>query len=242
MVALAESMIGGDRSAGGAETASAYPESAASDRNSRSSMCSTAGKGGPKLSGQKQNAVVAKIGSAVKRSSSSEKKLPFQDDDTPNTKGARVKEMEDRLARQQSAKQQASPPAKPQPFNENPLAVSTPPPACPLVPSSSAPVPSISPPSDVVPPPPTADAPHPSTPPKPATSPQPTTTPPAPQTPAPRAVDMAKACTHDKGGKFPSERTKQRLARLPPRPGHCRLVTRSKVPPVARLRVSVTAG
>ena len=93
-MALAESMIGGDRSAGGAETASAYPESAASDRNSRSSMCSTAGKGGPKLSGQEQNAVVAKIGSAVKRSSSSEKKLPFQDDDTPNTKGARVKEME----------------------------------------------------------------------------------------------------------------------------------------------------
>ena len=39
---------------------------------------------------------LAKIGSAVEKiSSSSEKKLPFQDDDTPNTRGARVKkEME----------------------------------------------------------------------------------------------------------------------------------------------------
>lgn len=47
------------------------------------------------LSGQEQDAVVAKIRSAAKRSASPEKKLPYQDDDTPNTKGARhKKEME----------------------------------------------------------------------------------------------------------------------------------------------------
>lgn len=47
------------------------------------------------LSGQQQDAVVAKIRSAAKRSASPEKKLPYQDDDTPNTKGARLKkEME----------------------------------------------------------------------------------------------------------------------------------------------------
>ena len=98
-MALAESMIGGDRSNSDTPAVPRQPlplrESAASDRNSRSSTCSTAGKGGPKLSGQEQDAVVAKIRSTVGTPSSSEKKLPFQDDDTPNTRGARVKkEME----------------------------------------------------------------------------------------------------------------------------------------------------
>lgn len=60
---------------------------------SRSSLGSD--KAAPKLSGQEQDAVVAKIRSAAKMSASPEKKLPFQDDDTPNTKGARLKkEME----------------------------------------------------------------------------------------------------------------------------------------------------
>ena len=60
---------------------------------SRSSLGSE--KAAPKLSGQEQDAVVAKIRSAVKMSASPEKKLPFQDDDTPNSKGARLKkEME----------------------------------------------------------------------------------------------------------------------------------------------------
>ncbi|CAN0248844.1 unnamed protein product, partial [Ascophyllum nodosum] len=79
MVALAESMIGGDRCNSDTPGVPKQPllprESAASDRNSRSSTCSTAGKGGPKLSGQEQDAVVAKIRSTVRRPSSSEKKL-----------------------------------------------------------------------------------------------------------------------------------------------------------------------
>lgn len=63
---------------------------------SRSSLGSE--KAAPKLSGQEQDAVVAKIRSAVKMSASPEKKLPFQDDDTPNSKGARLKkEMEVRV-------------------------------------------------------------------------------------------------------------------------------------------------
>ena len=96
----AESMIGGDRSDSDTPAVPRQPlplrESSASDCNSRFWTCSTAGKGGPKLSGQEQDDVVAKIGSVVKkRSSSPEKKLPSQDDDTPNTRGARVKkEME----------------------------------------------------------------------------------------------------------------------------------------------------
>ena len=98
-MALAESMIGGDRSNLDTPAVPRHPlplrEPAASDRNSRSSTCSTACKGGPKLSGEEQDAVVAKIRSAVERPSSSEKKLPFPDDDSPNTRGARVKkEME----------------------------------------------------------------------------------------------------------------------------------------------------
>jgi len=77
--------------------------SANNDRNSRSSAGSSgtdktmATPGGSKLlSGQEQDAVVAKIRSAAKRSASPEKQLPYQDDDlTPNTKGARLKkEME----------------------------------------------------------------------------------------------------------------------------------------------------
>ncbi|CAM9636661.1 unnamed protein product, partial [Laminaria digitata] len=56
---------------------------------SRSSLGSD--KAAPKLSGQEQDAVVAKIRSAAKMSASPEKKLPFQDDDTPNSKGARLK-------------------------------------------------------------------------------------------------------------------------------------------------------
>lgn len=73
------------------------------ERNSRSSAGSSgadkamATPGGSKLlSGQEQDAVVAKIRSAAKRSASPEKQLPYQDDDlTPNTKGARLKkEME----------------------------------------------------------------------------------------------------------------------------------------------------
>ncbi len=73
------------------------------ERNSRSSAGSSgadkamANPGGSKLlSGQEQDAVVAKIRSAAKRSASPEKQLPYQDDDlTPNTKGARLKkEME----------------------------------------------------------------------------------------------------------------------------------------------------
>lgn len=52
-------------------------------------------KSGNKLSDEEQDAVVAKVRSAAKRSASPEKKLPYQDDDTPNTKGARLKkEME----------------------------------------------------------------------------------------------------------------------------------------------------
>lgn len=83
--------------------------SANNERSSRSSVGSSIDKAQPpshqqtpatpatskKLSGQEQDAVVAKIRSAAKRSASPEKKLPYQDDDTPNTKGARLKkEME----------------------------------------------------------------------------------------------------------------------------------------------------
>lgn len=53
------------------------------------------GGGSKKLSGPEQDAVVAKIRSAAKRSASPEKQLPFQDDDTPTTKSLRhKKEME----------------------------------------------------------------------------------------------------------------------------------------------------
>lgn len=52
-------------------------------------------EGGKKLSEEEQDAVVAKIRSAAKQSASPEKKLPYQDDDTPNTKSAHLKkEME----------------------------------------------------------------------------------------------------------------------------------------------------
>lgn len=80
--------------------------SANNERNSRSSAGSSTGKSlaqqtpatpasSKLLSGLEQDAVVAKIRSAAKRSASPEKKLPYQDDDTPNTKGARLKkEME----------------------------------------------------------------------------------------------------------------------------------------------------
>lgn len=50
---------------------------------------------GRKLSGPEQDAVVAKIRSEAQKSASPAKKLPFEDDDTPNSKGARLKkEME----------------------------------------------------------------------------------------------------------------------------------------------------
>lgn len=56
------------------------------------------GGGSKKLSGPEQDAVVAKIRSAAKRSASPEKALPFQDDDTPTTKSLRhKKEMEVRV-------------------------------------------------------------------------------------------------------------------------------------------------
>ena len=112
MLELAESLLevlGGSAAAAAAAAtpvpdAGAYAEpkqplrdslSSANDitTTSRSSLGSE--KAAPKLSGQEQDAVVAKIRSAVKMSASPEKKLPFQDDDTPNSKGARLKkEME----------------------------------------------------------------------------------------------------------------------------------------------------
>ncbi|CAN0446706.1 unnamed protein product, partial [Ectocarpus sp. 12 AP-2014] len=106
MLAVAESMLNLDgssttSSAAGDATASKKPlrESLSSANNERSSR-SSAGDGDSvdksqplqqqvpmtpatsKLSGQEQDAVVAKIRSAAKRSASPEKKLPYQDDDT----------------------------------------------------------------------------------------------------------------------------------------------------------------
>lgn len=65
--------------------------SSANERSSRSSVNSDRSKTSSKLSGPEQDAVVAKIRSAAKRSGSPEKKLPYQDDDTPNSKGVRLK-------------------------------------------------------------------------------------------------------------------------------------------------------
>lgn len=115
MLAMAKSMLDLDGSpvataASDTATAAKLPlreslSSVNNERNSRSSAGSSTGKAllqqapatpaASKLSGQEQDAVVAKIRSAAKRSASPEKKLPYQDDDTPNTKGARLKkEME----------------------------------------------------------------------------------------------------------------------------------------------------
>lgn len=115
MLAMAKSMLNLDSSpvataVSDTATAAKLPlreslSSVNNGRNSRSSAGSSTGKallqqtpatpGASKLSGQEQDAVVAKIRSAAKRSASPEKKLPYQDDDTPNTKGARLKkEME----------------------------------------------------------------------------------------------------------------------------------------------------
>lgn len=125
MLAMAESMLNLDSGAAEAAAAPAASvdttapklplreslSSTNNDRSSRSSAGSGAGKAqvlqqapapatpapatSKLLSGQEQDAVVAKIRSAAKRSASPEKKLPYQDDDTPNTKGARLKkEME----------------------------------------------------------------------------------------------------------------------------------------------------
>lgn len=116
MLAMAKSMLNLDSTpvafvAPDTTTASKLPlreslSSVNNERNSRSSTGSSTGKellqsapatpvASKLLSGQEQDAVVAKIRSAAKRSASPEKKLPYQDDDTPNTKGARLKkEME----------------------------------------------------------------------------------------------------------------------------------------------------
>lgn len=117
MLAVAESMLNLDgssitSSAAGDTTVPKRPlreslSSANNEYSSRSSAGDSVDKSQPlqqqvpvtpatsKLSGQEQDAVVAKIRSAAKRSASPEKKLPYQDDDTPNTKGARLKkEME----------------------------------------------------------------------------------------------------------------------------------------------------
>lgn len=72
----------------------------AENTSSRSSVGSDKGKmaGARKLSGPEQDAVVAKIRSAAEQVASPAKKLPFQDDDTPITKSARLKkEMEVKL-------------------------------------------------------------------------------------------------------------------------------------------------
>ncbi|CAM9972248.1 unnamed protein product, partial [Scytosiphon promiscuus] len=135
VLAMAESMLNlgsGDAVSFNEATAPKPPlrdslSSANNERSSRSSTGSNAAADKAKpllpppatpvsskapLSGQQQDAVVAKIRSAAKRSASPEKKLPYQDDDTPNTKGARLKkEMEDRLARQKAAKKQHQQPA-----------------------------------------------------------------------------------------------------------------------------------
>ncbi|CAM9832628.1 unnamed protein product, partial [Ectocarpus fasciculatus] len=180
MLAVAESMLNlsgssSTSSAAGDTTAPKMPlrESLSSANNERSSRSSVGGdsvdKSQPlqqqvpvtpatsKLSGQEQDAVVAKIRSAAKRSASPEKKLPYQDDDTPNTKGARLKkEMEDRLARQKAAKklqQQPAPAAASTEAEALPTPV-TPPSLRPPVPSSPAPMPPASPPRAAHPPPP----------------------------------------------------------------------------------------
>ncbi|CAM9898903.1 unnamed protein product, partial [Ectocarpus sp. 6 AP-2014] len=179
MLAVAESMLNPDgssttSSAAGDATAPKRPlreslSSANNERSSRSSAGDSVDKSQPlqqqvppvtpatsKLSGQEQDAVVAKIRSAAKRSASPEKKLPYQDDDTPNTKGARLKkEMEDRLARQKAAKKQQQQPAPAAASTEAeslPTPV-TPPSLRPPVPSSPAPMPPASPPRAAQPPP-----------------------------------------------------------------------------------------
>lgn len=131
MLAMAKSMLNLDSSpAASTAMATAVPETTApklplresvssannNERSSRSSAGSSVGKAQQPLqqtpttpaaskilSGLEQDAVVAKIRSAAKRSASPEKTLPYQDDDTPNTKGARLKkEMEVRIRFQQN--------------------------------------------------------------------------------------------------------------------------------------------
>lgn len=95
MLELAESMLNANGAAPDAAPKRPLKTSlsSANERSSRSSVSSDRSKTG--LSGQEQDAVVAKIRSVAKRSASPEKTLPYQDDDTPTTKGARLKkEME----------------------------------------------------------------------------------------------------------------------------------------------------
>lgn len=76
---LRESQSGGNESGGGSRPSEGGDEPGKKE-------------GGKKLSEEEQDAVVAKIRSVAKRSASPEKKLPYQDDDTPNTKSAHLKQ------------------------------------------------------------------------------------------------------------------------------------------------------